>query len=88
MCLRQPHGEAPDFKLLPPPVSLRRSTHLAPNDKADLTLNIRRKRHTGDNPHVYDPEWDFMDKMEFLDPWNLEEDPWAIVKIKSHRFHP
>ena len=29
-----------------------------------------------------------MDKMGFLDPWNLEEDPSAIVKIKSHRFHP
>ena len=26
--------------------------------------------------------------MEFRDPWNLEEDPWAIAKIKSHRFHP
>ena len=26
-----------------------------------------------------------MDKMEFLDPWNLKEDPWAIRSIKNHR---
>ena len=26
--------------------------------------------------------------MEFLDPWNLEEDTWEIAEIKSHRFHP
>ena len=29
-----------------------------------------------------------MDEMEFIDPWNLEEDPWAIAQIKTHRFHP
>ena len=72
---------------LHPPVSLRRSTHLTPNDEVNPTLKIRRENLTGDNPHVDDPEWDFMDKMEFLDPWNLEEDPWAVSKIIKHRFN-
>ena len=50
-------------------------------------MRIRQENLTGNNPHVDDPEWDFMDKMEFLDPWNLEEDLWAISKIKTHRFN-
>ena len=70
-----------------PPVSLRRSTHLTPDDDANSILKIRHNNLTGDNPHVDDPERDFMNEMKFLDPWKLEEDPWDIAKIKTHRFH-
>ena len=76
---RSPRFQTPD-----PPASLRHSTRITPDEDADPTLKFRQEHLTGDTPHVDDPEWDFMDKMEFLDPWNLEEDPWAIAKIKSY----
>ena len=56
------------FQVPGPLVSLLRSTHITPNDYGDPTLKMRRENLTGDIPHVDDPEWDFMKRMELLDP--------------------
>ena len=65
---------------------LRHRTLIVADDKADPLFKLLRQNLA--KAHVDYPEWDFMDRMEFLDPWNLDDDPWEISGIKSHRCHP
>ena len=64
----------------------RRSSRLAKDKDAEPLLSLRRQNLDQNNSFTQeDKDWDFMDKMEFLDPWNPKEDPWAIRSIKGHR---
>ena len=66
-----PPRQSPIFQ--DPPVSLRRSTHPTPDNDRDPTLKMHRDNLAGDNHHADEPAWNFMAKMEFLDPWNLRK---------------
>ena len=69
-----------------PPKPPRQSSRLSKDNNTEPLLSLRRQNLDQNNPFTKgDKDWDFMDKMEFLDPWNPKDDPWAIHSIKDHR---
>ena len=48
-------------------------------------MKMTRPHLDSTNPLVEESEWHFMNKMEFLNPWNPQDDPWAISEIIDHR---
>ena len=73
-----------------PPKPPRRSARLNPEDSNEPLILLRRQKQSVEEtePLWKDMEQDFMAHMELNDPWEPEQDPWAIQEITAHRDSP